>query len=159
VTNLVHQKIVEYIDMYKRMNAHYDAFESNHGSSLYQLILEHGQEFTFLPFKGRKMKAKRCFHNALHHAITNNLYYCEGYAISGPLHAQGVDIIMEHAWCCDDKSNVIDPTWADKQPGFYFGIKMNRHKVAARCAMKGTYGVIFTVRERLDLKTLNKLKA
>ena len=56
---------------------------------LEKLIIDHGETFKPRKYMGILGEAKNCFCNALHHALAMNLYYCEGFAISGKLLTSG----------------------------------------------------------------------
>lgn len=108
---------------------------------LKRFVLDKGRSFVAQPFAGQRMTPKQCFSNALHYALEHDLLYCEGYGISGDLLKKGVLLPMEHAWCCDDAFNVVDPTWRDTAGASYWGIAFNASLVAGYVAEKGWYGL------------------
>jgi hypothetical protein len=92
----------------------------------------HPQE---LPEKYPRGTIKECFHNAAMLAIEHpELTYVEGYA-------KGAIIPVHHAWCVDDKGNVIDNTWPD--PGEeYVGVPFRTKWLTRYIVKNKTYGVL-----------------
>ena len=94
--------------------------------------------------KYRRGKLKECFTNAffLAQRWQDELTYVEGYALS--------IIPILHAWCVDNKGNVIDNTW--EEPGHsYFGVPFKWQYVFDTVLKKGTYGVIDNFEQRFPL--------
>lgn len=120
---------------------------------LKRFVIDKGRSFVAQPFAGKRMKAKQCFSNALHYALEHDLLYCEGYGISGNLLKSGVLLPMEHAWCCDENFNVIDPTWDDG--GSYWGIAFHAALAAGYTAEKGWYGLFCDGAGMVDEHFLN----
>lgn len=84
----------------------------------------------------RRGRPKECYHNAYLLALSNpRLIYCEGYAVSG-----NVPLPVAHAWCIDEKGNVIDPTWKDGRS--YYGVPFKIAYVSEKNRSKKNYGII-----------------
>lgn len=110
-------------------------------SVLVSLIIEKGTTYpgALLRKDVRRGRMKECFSNALDLAQRKGWTYVEGLAISGKL--LKLNIPMEHAWCIDDKGQVVDNTWEDSTNSLYRGIPMDADTAMEFCVAKGTYGV------------------
>ncbi len=93
---------------------------------MYDLVLKEGS-FFIPPEKNKprpegmiKGKDKDCYANAARLALDNSNYtYVEGIATP-----DFIELPIQHAWCIDNKDNVIDPTW--KTAGsVYYGVPFN----------------------------------
>ena len=79
-------------------------------------------------------RIKECYRNALFLAHDHrDLIYCEGYAL-------GAILPVLHAWCVDNKGNVIDPTWNDGKD--YFGVMFSTRFAVKHTLARGCYGLI-----------------
>lgn len=89
------------------------------------LLLRHGRPYDPHPFPARRTRGRprQCYDNAFKLAARSRgrLRYAEGYAA-------GL-IPVEHAWCLDDRSRVVDPTWDDGVA--YFGVELPLETVRA----------------------------
>jgi hypothetical protein len=92
-----------------------------HHALLQRFILITGQPFRAqpLPARYRRAKPRECFGNAIALAKRSKgrLVYVEGYAMRDKLPG----LLVHHAWCVDERGDVIDPTWADPEAASYFG--------------------------------------
>jgi hypothetical protein len=86
---------------------------------LISFVLKYGQAFQAAPRpKGvRKGRAGSCFANALVLAMDKNLNYTyvEGYGCYE-------SHVVHHAWCINDRKEVLDRTWDKSEECSYFGI-------------------------------------
>ncbi|MDG6107624.1 hypothetical protein Daura_22980 [Dactylosporangium aurantiacum] len=84
------------------------------------LLLQHGRIFTApatehaADFRGRN---GRCYHNAAELSDASGHAYVEGVAGASPF-----PVGVQHAWCVDRNSQVLEPTWPTDQPRIYFGM-------------------------------------
>ena len=106
-----------------------------------RLILENGKPFLKIikptPFKG---EPKQCFQNCITALLEHSyLSYCEGYIIDDDL-----PIAILHAWLVNDKFEVIDPTWDDKDSTgrTYFGVAFNDEFVMDFAMKTKHYGIL-----------------
>src|SRR5262245_31854660 len=84
---------------------------------LHEFVLKFGRPFEPqpLPPQYEMRRPRAAFANATFLAVTQNLRYVEGFAIT-----QGVSPLCHHAWCVDENDQVIDATWGEG--GAYFGV-------------------------------------
>lgn len=112
-------------------------------------LLKHGKEYTATPasFKGRRMKAKACYRNALLKVVKDpSLTYVEGYITC-------FDIPIVHAWCIDKEGNVIDPTLDGKHIGMdYFGVPFKGKYVASLMMERGLCASVIEMNRELMTK-------
>ena len=97
-------------------------------------VLEYGQEWPVAPPVPRLRRGAmgECFKNAAQLASRQRGYtYCEGYAMRM--------IPMLHAWCLDEQSRVVDPTWADNEETVYFGVPFRLDYVLVRQVRTNSY--------------------
>lgn len=102
------------------------------------LVRKHGRMFEgseLLDPETRGPKGE-CFRNALLYALQNELYYCEGYAIS--------IVPMHHAWCLDADGNVVDTTWDEPERCVYAGLVMDPEQAMKIVQANGMYGLFYT---------------
>lgn len=106
-----------------------------------RLILETGKPFFKrvepAQFRG---KPKQCFQNCFEALLKHpELSYCEGYVIDDEL-----PIAIHHAWLINDKLEVIDPTWNDKDSTgcTYFGVALNDEFVMDFARKTKHYGIL-----------------
>jgi hypothetical protein len=92
-----------------------------HHALLQRFILITGRPFRAqpLPVRYRRAKPKECFSNAITLAKRSRgkLAYVEGYAMRDKLPG----LLVHHAWCVDERGDVIDATWPDPEACCYFG--------------------------------------
>ena len=80
-----------------------------------------------------KGKMKECFLNAYHLSQSEEgLTYCEGYAM-------GIIPVL-HAWCINQKGQVIDNTWITGEE--YFGVEFTREFVIKTALKRKYFGII-----------------
>ncbi len=109
--------------------------------SVQRLILETGNLFIKKlepsPFRG---KPKQCFQNCFEALLRHSGFiYCEGYTIDDKL-----PIPILHAWLVNDASEVVDPTWNDKDSTglTYFGVALNDEFVIDFSIRTKHYGIL-----------------
>lgn len=88
-----------------------------HSPSIEGFVLKYGKRYQAqaLPKGIQRGEPKCCFGNAWALARTHpELLYVKGYATNL--------ITMLHAWCCEPKGRVIDPTWQNPEKCDYYGI-------------------------------------
>lgn len=129
------------------------------GVDWFQWMLDNGQEFTITKntFEGPRMEQGQCFKNATELALRNPKYiYCEGkVSIYG--------VAIDHAWVCDQKGNVIDPTLVDKgddRVAHYFGVPFTTSYLRRSIIKNGYYGLLdgFYARETIRPLLEGKVK-
>lgn len=99
-----------------------------------ELALENGHLGRWSPISPLElMPAKNCYANALTLALEKGYTYVEGYAHS--------ILTVAHAWCEDERGNVVEPTWDADEGRFYLGVPMDPHRALAHCAKTGYYGL------------------
>lgn len=71
-----------------------------------------------LPEGVEKGRLGQCYSSAGNLVITRSdeFVYCEGWATSS------MGLPLQHAWCLDQRGNVVDPTWPHRENAQYLGI-------------------------------------
>jgi len=109
----------------------YLEYEQSHGDDnpnrlgYYSFVLGQGIAFSEEDVNkdkviGTRAKIKQCYRNSQRLAMKKGLRHFEGWAI--PEIAQEIRFPMNHAWCVNDKNQVIDITWSNVTE--YFGIEI-----------------------------------
>ena len=104
-------------DLHRYLEMHRDMYKGGPFGKFYDVLLKKGSWYeTHGDWTGGfpQMKTKECFSNALNLALKKDMLYCEGVALSSDL-----GIPMNHAWCVDAGSEVVDPTWRPRSSIFY----------------------------------------
>lgn len=120
-------------------------------SCLEEFILSNGKAMGDRSIESDKYKKgtmKECFKNAYRLASSKGFKYCEGYATS--------IIPTLHAWCLDEKGNVIDVTWKNGRD--YFGVIFPMSYIHKVHAARGKYGVMDNYEQGFPLLKGEKFK-
>jgi len=118
------------VQMQMQLRTKANGYEFN---GMEDLVLKKGIHFTKEKKFTKEGRAKECFMNAFNKMLNDdNMIYCEGFALS--------IIPTMHAWCCDKKGNVFDPTWTDGVD--YIGIPFKKQFVIKTVVEREYYGII-----------------
>jgi len=89
--------------------------------SFYDFVIQHGREYTIVPFTGMKAPRLKCFGNAMVRSAMFGMPYVEGFAMS----PKG-DVIL-HAWNADENGDVHDSTWCNTGIA-YIGVEFSAER-------------------------------
>lgn len=121
----------------------------------FEFLHKHGREMPISPdnaeFDGRGPMG-HCYSNSSRTAFLDGLAYCEGYAVPS-----GIGIPLEHAWVCDARGRVIDPTWPDGSD--YFGVAFTEDFHAQVTAETGYHGLLCNLYRLRTYQGTNELLA
>lgn len=102
------------------------------------LILDYGIVFDKQIESPIKGEPKSCYQNCVDAILSrSDLYYCEGYGVDKKL-----PIPLYHAWLVNDQSEVIDPTWLNKDDVLYLGVVFNKDFVLKTLNETRQYSII-----------------
>ncbi len=108
-------------------------------------ILRNGKEFKVSKEKIKLGKIRECFRNAFYLADNGGKYvYVEGYATT-----KGNPLPVLHAWCINQDSEVVDPTWEDGDE--YFGTSFDLNYVRKVILKRKKFGVLDNYEMRFPL--------
>lgn len=101
-----------------------------------EFVLANGKRFKLnSSLVVKRGKQGECFKNAFHLAESGDLIYVEGYAT-----IKQIGFPFSHAWCVNDKNEVVDPTWGDGKE--YYGVIFDLDYVRKIILKRGKFGVI-----------------
>lgn len=131
-------------------------------ATLEGLVLKYGVagHATKLPRGLRKGRYKLCFGNAFNRTMDANtrgtyggdpaawerdgLYYCEGYAVHGPVGGINTSgFVAHHAWLITADGTIYDPTWKWSPDHAYVGLPLTWDFVRSSLLRTKVYGVLY----------------
>lgn len=131
--------ILEYLQAVKKFHTGRPLPNGFKYSCIEAFVLERGRLFTPKPLSSNITpgEIKCCYKNAFELMVARkDLIYVEGYAQS--------IIAVLHAWCVNDKGEVIDPTWTGDTPmgTAYYGVPFDREYAIRQMLKKSKYGLL-----------------
>lgn len=147
---MIEEILKQIVEMHKDFHSQIKSKSKHKYNSMEDFVLKKGKIFKVSSeiIKVKKGKPRECFKNAFHLADSVKGYtYVEGFATTKLIPS----FTVLHAWCINEKQEIIDPTWDDGNE--YMGIPFNMKYIRNIMLSRKKYGLIDNWEDNFPLIT------